>query len=309
MRNTLVTIKWNTKKRPYDRGMTLLIPKIFDLCERYWDSKQNYRNLSYILVSVFIISLLIGTGNYFSLFSSFYLLSHISFSEAIEYSFNFLLFFEMIGLVFVIPQSIASSIAKQFQIMSLIFLRTSFEELSNISFNSPFQEQFTIIGRMALDAGAALIMFFLTHWFYSLQKHRQITDETERIKFINLKKIIAVGVLIGLLVSVFFDARRFLFTGLFHPSYSVFYLILIFADMLLLLAAFRYTIHYPSIFRYSAFVLITIFIRLALIAPVYYNAVIGISTVLFGIGVAYIHNLFFEGRVKRIIKTEMQADC
>ena len=184
--------------------MKLVLPKLFDLCESSWESKKNYRNLSYVLVAVFIISLLIGAGNYFSVFKSFYLLSHINFTDAIEYSFNFLLFFEMIGLVFVIPQSIANSIAKQFQIMSLIFLRTSFEELSNLSFNSPFQEQFTIIGRMAVDAGAALIIFFLTHLFYSFQKHRQITDETERVKFINLKKIIAVGVLIGLLTSVFF---------------------------------------------------------------------------------------------------------
>ncbi|MBA4240592.1 MAG: hypothetical protein C0448_07695 [Sphingobacteriaceae bacterium] len=275
------------------------VSKIFDVSENYWEGKHNYRNLSYILVSVFIITLLIGAGNYFSLFKSFYLLSHISFTDAIEYSFNFLLFFEMIGLVFAIPQSITSSIGKQFQIMSLIFLRTSFEELSNLSLNSDFQEQFTIISRMAADAGAALVIFSLTHWFYKLQKRRKIIDETERVKFINLKKLIAIGVLIGLFVSVFFDIKRYLYSGFFHPSYSIFYLILIFADMLLLLAAFRYTIHYPSIFRYSAFVLITIFIRLALIAPVYYNAAIGISTVLFGIGVAYIYNLFFEGRVNQ----------
>lgn len=284
--------------------MSQLITKIFDKSEGYWESKQNSRNLSYVLVAVFIISLLIGVGNYFHVFSSFYLLSNIKFTDAIEFSFNFLLFFEMIGLVFVIPQSISNSIAKQFQIMSLIFLRTSFEELSNLSLNSTFQEQFTIIYRMASDAGAALIIFSLTGWFYSLQKHRQITDETERTKFINLKKIIAIGVLIGLLASVFFDIKRYLATGLFHPSYPLFYLILIFADMLLMLAAFRYVIHYPNIFRYSAFVLITIFIRIALMAPVYYNAIIGISTVLFGIGVAYVHNFFFEGRIKHLIRTD-----
>lgn len=284
--------------------MSQLITKIFDKSEGYWESKQNSRNLSYVLVAVFIISLLIGVGNYFHVFSSFYLLSNIKFTDAIEFSFNFLLFFEMIGLVFVIPQSISNSIAKQFQIMSLIFLRTSFEELSNLSLNSTFQEQFTIIYRMASDAGAALIIFSLTGWFYSLQKHRQITDETERTKFINLKKIIAIGVLIGLLTSVFFDIKRYLATGLFHPSYPLFYLILIFADMLLMLAAFRYVIHYPNIFRYSAFVLITIFIRIALMAPVYYNAIIGISTVLFGIGVAYVHNFFFEGRIKHLIRTD-----
>lgn len=278
------------------------IMNIFDLCELYWESKQNSRNLSYILVAVFIVTLLIGAGNHFHFFKSYYLLSHINYKDAIEFSFNFLLFFEMIGLVFAIPQSIASSIAKQFQIMSLIFLRTSFEELSNLSLNAQFQEQITIITRMAVDASAALIIFLLTFWFYSLQKHRQITDETEKTRFITLKKTIAMGVLVGLLISVLFDIREYIDNGLFRPSYPLFYLILIFADMLLMLAAFRYVIHYPNIFRYSAFVLITIFIRMALLAPVYYNAVIGIGTVLFGIGVAYIHNLFFDGRLKYLNK-------
>lgn len=195
----------------------LFVSKIFDVSEKYWEGKHNYRNLSYILVSVFIITLLIGAGNYFSLFKSFYLLSHISFTDAIEYSFNFLLFFEMIGLVFAIPQSITSSIGKQFQIMSLIFLRTSFEELSNLSLNSPFQEQFTIISRMAADAAAALVIFSLTHWFYKLQKRRKIIDETERVKFINLKKLIAIGVLIGLFVSVFLILNGICLQDFFTP--------------------------------------------------------------------------------------------
>jgi hypothetical protein len=284
--------------------MIKITTKLFDYLEAYWESKQNNRLLSTVLVLVFIVTILIGVGNYFHLFNSLYLLSNIRFTDSIEFSFNFLLFFEMIGLVFVIPHSISNSMGKQFQIMSLIFLRTSFEELSNLSFNVPIKEQVVIISRMAADAGAALIVFILIRWFYSLQKHRQITDETDKANFINLKKIVALGVLTGLLLSVFFDFRHFIYTGIFHPSYPIFYLILIFADMLLMLAAFRYVIHYPNIFRYSAFVLITIFIRIALMAPVYYNAIIGVGTVLFGIGVVYVHNLFIEGRTKHMEKLD-----
>jgi hypothetical protein len=280
------------------------IVTFFDYCELYWDSKQNNRNLSFVLVSVFIITLLIGACNHFHVLDSFYLLSKIDYNDAIEFSFNFLLFFEMIGLVFSIPQSIANSIAKQFQIMSLIFLRTSFEELSNLSLNAEFKNQIPIIGRMSVDAVAALIIFFLTLWFYGLQKHRPITDETEKTKFNTFKKIIAICVLIGLIASVLFDFTGYLHTGIFKPSYQRFYLILIFADMLLMLSAFRYVIHYPNIFRYSAFVLITIFIRIALLMPVYYNAVIGIGTVLFGIGVTYVHNLFLEGRLTYLKKRD-----
>lgn len=105
--------------------MIKLITKIFDFFEAYWESKTNSRIQSYLLVSVFSVTVLIGAGNYFQLFKDIYLLSHIKFLDAIEFSFNFLLFFEMIGLAFVIPQSIANSIARQFQITSLI-LNNSF---------------------------------------------------------------------------------------------------------------------------------------------------------------------------------------
>jgi hypothetical protein len=37
-------------------------------------------------------------------------------------------------------------------------------------------------------------------------------------------------------------------------------------------------------------------------APVYYNAIIGIGTVIFGISIAYIHNTYIEERSKQLIK-------
>lgn len=94
--------------------MIKITTKLFDYLEAYWESKQNNRLLSTVLVLVFIITILIGVGNYFHLFNSLYLLSNIRFTDSIEFSFNFLLFFEMIGLVFVIPYSISNSIGKQF---------------------------------------------------------------------------------------------------------------------------------------------------------------------------------------------------
>jgi hypothetical protein len=48
--------------------------KLFDYLEAYWESKQNNRLLSTVLVLVFIVTILIGVGNYFHLFNSLYLL-------------------------------------------------------------------------------------------------------------------------------------------------------------------------------------------------------------------------------------------
>ncbi len=280
--------------------MVFKISRVYDWLEHQWNKNSSSSYRSAALVFVFVFTLLISLCNYFHCLDNFYSLTNVSYTKAIEYTFNFLLFYEMISLAFVIPISISSAIARQFQIMSLIFLRTSFEELSNLHLTDSFNDQFPIIGQMAIEAGAALSIFYLTFWFSSLQTHNKIEDDTDREKFISFKKIIALGVLAGLLFNVFSDFLSFKRTGHFHPSYAEFYLILIFADMLLMLAAFRYVTKYPNIFRYSAYVLITIFIRIALIAPVNYNAIIGIGTMLFGIATAYIHNIYLKKQINTL---------
>ena len=273
---------------------------IFDSLQKVWESKVAARNMSYFLTGVFVSTAILAFANQAGWFGTHFLLSKIVLTDAIEFSFNFLLFFEMIGLTFVIPQSIANSIGKQFQIMSLIFLRTSFEELSHLSLDSGFEEQAGTVARMGVDALAALLIFALIGRYYGLQKHRQIVEATEKIRFVNLKKLVAAGVLLGLFYSVWGDLKHYLDTGDFHPSYHRFYLMLIFADTVLMLSAFRYVIHFPDVFRYSAFVLVTIFIRIALMAPAYYNVLLGLAAVLFGIGVVYLHNGYLDGRLKYI---------
>lgn len=264
----------------------------YDHLEARWESETLRRLRSNMLLIVFCTTLVLGIGNHFHWFERLYLVKHIRIPDAIEYTFNFILLFEMVALAFVLPQSISNSIGRQMEIMSLILLRTSFEELSHLSLSESVIQQFPVITRMAADAGAALLIFFLVHIFYSLQQHKQITDDINRQRFINLKKAIAVGVLAGLVIFVVYDICHYLQRGIYHPSYALFYLILIFTDMLLLLAAFKYVMHYANLFRYSAYVLITIFIRLALMAPVYYNALLAIGTAMFGIGITWVYNRY-----------------
>jgi heme A synthase len=100
------------------------------------------------------------------------------------------------------------------------------------------------------------------------------------------------------------DLLHMLRSGVWVQSIDRFYLILIFADLLFMLVAFRYTRHYPDIFRYSAFVLVTVFIRFSLLAPVYYNAMLSLFSVIFAIAVVYFHNLFTDGRLAYISKNQ-----
>lgn len=274
--------------------MIQLACNFFDELNKRWESTSSSAWQSNILVAVFLFSMSFGLSNMYGLTDSVPLLGNIRPLDAIRYSFNFLLFFEMITLAFTFAQSTSKAIAKQFQIMSLIFLRTSFEELAHWSVHSTFEEQVQTILRMSSDALAAIIIFLLVYWFYKYRSERQIADEDRRLRFIRFKKIISLFVLGALMFIVTHDFLLYLKSGKFIPSYTSFYMALIFADMLMMLVALRYVTHYPNIFRYSAYVLITIFIRMALMAPVYINAIIGISTVLFGIGVTLIHRTYIE---------------
>lgn len=93
--------------------------------------------------------------------------------------------------------------------------------------------------------------------------------------------------LIGIL-----DLRTFWLSGELHNSFNTFYTLLIFSDILFLLIALRYNPDYYTLFRYSAFVLTTVLIRISLTAPPFYNALIGIGSLVFTILLALSFNYF-----------------
>jgi len=270
--------------------------------ELFWKGKKIVRLQSILLITTFIFSMGIALINHFSLFIFPGTLSRLNFLQSIEISFTLLLFFEMISLVFVIPQSIANSIGKQIEILSLVLLRSAFKEFSHFNFHIPVQEQLQPVYKMISDGLGSSVVFLLLSIYYHLQKHRPVTAPKDRIQFTNLKQCIALLVFFSLFVLAINDVFNFINTGTYIHSIDLFYMILIFADLLFMLVAFKYTLHYPDVFRYAAFVLVTVFIRLSLLAPVYYNALLAIFAVLFAIAVTHAHNIFTQGRLNYITK-------
>lgn len=268
--------------------------------QEFWESARTAHFLSVMLVTVFTISMGLALINYSGLFSMPDLLIRVHFLQAVEISFTLLLFFEMISLVFVIPQSIANSIGKQIEILSLILLRSSFKEFSHYNFQLPLQSQLESVYKMVSDGMGGLLVFLLLSIYYGVQRHRSITQQSDQQEFVALKQFISLLVLIALVAMSGYDLYHIIRSGIWVQSADRFYMILIFADLLFMLVAFRYTLHYPDIFRYSAFVLVTVFIRFSLLAPVYYNALLSLFSVLFAIAVVYFHNLFTDGRLAYI---------
>lgn len=284
-----------------------LVQQAYHPLQEFWESRRTNYFLSGVLVSVFVLCMGVALVNYLGWLPAGGLLSRVHFLQAVEISFTLLLFFEMISLVFVIPQSIANSIGKQIEILSLVLLRSSFKEFSHYQFQLPLQSQLESVYKMVSDGVGALLVFLLLSTYYGVQRHRAITEESDRQQFVVLKQFVALLVLATLLVLIGHDLLLMLRSGVWVHSVDRFYLTLIFADLLLMLVAVRYTLHYPDIFRYSAFVLVTVFIRFSLLAPAYYNALLSLFSVLFAIAVVYFHNLFTDGRLTYITKNPPSA--
>ena len=273
-----------------------------------WESKRTAYLLSVALVTAFVVSMAVASVNYTGVLALPGVWGRVHFLQAVEISFTLLLFFEMVGLVFVIPESIANSIGKQIEILSLVLLRSSFKEFSHYNFQLPLQSQLESVYKMVSDGVGALLVFLLLSIYYGIQRHRSITQEGDKQQFILLKQFIALLVLVTLLGMYGYDIFHLFISSRWVQSVDRFYMILIFGDLLFMLVAFRYTLHYPDIFRYSAFVLVTVFIRFSLLAPVYYNALLSLFSVVFAIAVVYFHNLFTDGRLAYIAKNQPGGD-
>ena len=274
--------------------MTKRIIGLYDALHRLWSNKLTDQSISWLLIATFGFGLLLvvsarnlgfpaipDTTNYFL---------------AIDLSFQVLLVIEILGLIFVLPKSVADSVGKQFEILSVILLRSAFKEFGY--FKQPVEWSNFIyepLFHMLSDAFGALLIFLIIGFYYQKQRHERITkNDQEQLEFIHFKKILSLLLLCVFVYLGFTDISQFIETGHYVNSFNTFYTILIFADVLILLFSLRYTTKYYNLFRYSSFALATILIRVSLTAPAYVNVILGITAGLFVLGLTLIYNYFLK---------------
>lgn len=137
------------------------------------------------------------------------------------------------------------------------------------------------------------MIFIIIGFTYRLQKHIKLSDEEdEQLDFIQSKKFLALMLLFSFFIIGISDLKGLITTGVYPHSFTLFYTILIFSDIFIVLLALKYTLDYYRIFRYSAFVLATILIRISLSTPAYYNVLIGITSAIFVFLLALSYNYF-----------------
>lgn len=261
----------------------------FSGIEHYWHHTFSTRIASNILILCFLIGLLVtalGRADILAYDGSFFL--------AVDIAFTALLIIEVMGLIFVLPRSVADSVGKQFEILSIVLLRSAFKEFGE-QYNQVSRESFydPEFYHMFYDAFGALVIFFLLGFYYKVQLHERITyTDSEQTVFVRFKQLIAMGLLLIFIGLELYDIEELIRLGSYEPSINTFYFILIFADVLILLYSLRYTSKYYNIFRYSSFAFATILIRLSLSAAPPINSLMGILAVLFVLGITYAYNYF-----------------
>ncbi|GAB4475031.1 MAG: hypothetical protein OHK0057_22290 [Thermoflexibacter sp.] len=270
------------------KHLTKLLIYIFDLLEHRWESLRTVVWISNSLVLTFLCMIFLVVLEKFS-----FIHTHFNYHSIISVPFTILLLFEMVGLVFILPQSVANALGKQIEILSLILLRASFKEFGEIEVPLVWEKSIEQILKMLSDGCGALAVFVLLAYYYSIQRHKPVTaSQEEQLRFVNYRKIIALGLLLVFIIIGILDLYHWYRLGVFNQSFNTFYTIMIYADILVVLIAVRYTTRFQDIFRYSAFIFITIIIRLSLVVPVYFNVLLGITACLVAIGVTLCYNYF-----------------
>ncbi|HMN90898.1 MAG TPA: hypothetical protein PKD70_01245 [Saprospiraceae bacterium] len=223
--------------------------------------------------------------------------------SAIYTPFSFILIYEVYLLVYYLPASFTTSIAKQFEIISLIKIRAIFKDISKLKLDENwFRHRSDIV--FMVDIIGFLILFYLIFWFYKLKRDRPKPEPPRDIhEFILWKKLICSVLIIILAALSIYSFVHWVgqvqaasiaaigeVTSINNIFYDEFFSILILVDVFLLIVSFKYTERYSQLIRNSGFIISTILIRLSFNSADFVDMGLIITGVLFGVLILRIYN-------------------
>ena len=269
-------------------------------------SKRNVelfeKNIMLLAVVGFIIHLLlIFIENYYSLdiFSSRTNLSSNPIS-ALYTPFTFILVYEAFLLIYYLPRSFTTSVAKEYEIISLVLIRKIFKDIPEISL---LTDQILNENNLQLmyDLLAVIVIFYLIYLFKKTWVNipkRKTNKNLE--KFINYKKLLSILLVPTLLILCFSNFYEWFIQVFISQSYTDnlngvffidFFTILILVDVFILLISFQYTERYSQLIRNTGFIISTILLRLSFSAEGLYSILLLILGVVFGLVILNIYRL------------------
>ena len=208
---------------------------------------------------------------------AFYRGESYNYLKAIYTPFSFILVYEVFLLVIILPESMTEFIGKQFEIITLITLRSFFHDVADVHMHTTLRLSDPVVISLGYDLIASLLMFGLTVTFHRLHsRHREHDSKEPLERFINLKKSMSVCLLLVLAITSFYNLQSWLSHAIpalvnhteFPNPNSFFYIdffgVMIYADVLLLIISFLYDSSFYTVTRNASFIISTVLLRLSL---------------------------------------------
>lgn len=233
--------------------------------------------------------------------------------HAVYTPFSFILFYEVLLLVFALPQSHTSAIRMQYEILSLIVIRGVFKDIGEFREPAKWLLQTDAAAMLMLDMVAALFMFLLVTLFRRVSltvvhapAHHQLPQ------FIAIKKSVAVLLCVVLLILATVNVFHWA-SGLITPQdspdgakdldyffFPAFFEFMIFTDILLLIVSIPFYERYEYVIRNAGFVISTVLLRFSLSTPKPYDLAVGLVAILYGLCVLIVFSYCTRVNAERI---------
>ena len=225
-----------------------------------------------------------------------------SYLKAIYTPFSFILFYEVFLLIIIIPNSISEFIGKQFEVITLITLRSFFHDIADFNTSEAIHFENPAFLSLVYDLVASIFMLGLTIVYYKIynsSNNKEVIRELNQ--FINIKKVVSLSMILVLLVlsvtSLFnwsVDMLEALKINDNYPNpntvfYEDFFSIMIFVDVLLLIISFTFHSSFFIIFRNASFIITTILLRMSLTIEKPMNYIIILIGFLFAIASFFLY--------------------
>ncbi len=229
-----------------------------------------------------------------------------NFLHAVYTPFSFLLFYEVLLLVLALPQSLSSSIGKQYEIVSLIVIRRVFKDIGEFTDPALWLSETEAAGMVLLDMLAAMLMFLLVTGFRRVRQtvvrggpHPQLT------RFIAIKKATSVLLCAVLILLAAYNLAQWT-TGAWeiiqgrteHAKdmdlffFPAFFELMIFTDVFLLIVSLPFYERYEYVIRNAGFVISTVLLRFSLSTPQPYDLAVGLVAMVYGLSVLSVFSYF-----------------
>lgn len=221
--------------------------------------------------------------------------------SALYTPFTFILVYEAFLLIYYLPRSFTTSVAKEYEIISLVLIRKIFKDIPNLDLNNNYLLNSNNI-QLLYDLSAVIIIFYMIYLFKKTWHDipKRVTKKNLE-RFISYKKLLSVLLLPTLMIlcvynfAVWFNSVYYtenIYSGnLDGVFFKDFFTILILVDVLILLLSLQYTERYSQLIRNTGFIISTILLRLSFGVDGLLSIILLLLGVVFGLIILRIYKL------------------